>query len=223
MKFMDTSLELQANKYLSDIRLYRFKEMASNNDLLTLYMVNIELSMKTLGLIGLVEVILRNKVNKILSSDLGSDYLEGKHGFFTEKEKSTIGRLRKKIQNLSLNIKSSRLLSKLTFGFWCGLFQNNKLWCQSLSKVFPKNMRQEQQITFRKINATLKKLYALRNKIAHHERLLKKIDLQNNVFLPLRNLLDWLIDEEDKQFKTYILEHLEINIKELEKLHVKTV
>lgn len=210
---MSENVLLQANKYFSDIRMYRYTERYDDRNLDS-YITNITISSILFGLLGIIEIILRNLTNITLTTAYEDDYLisPNKYKIFNTHEQRIISNIQKEVMKLDLHNKSSRILTQLTFGFWCKLFENNKLWCKCLHKIYLKETRKKYKITFSSNLSILTRLLALRNKIAHHERILDKLELEFYAFNPMREIFNWLIHDADKNFKEYMLAYLDRSI-----------
>lgn len=213
---MNKNLNFQSEKYLSDIRLFRYYEIASDEPL-KMYLINLEVSEKIFGIISLFEVILRNKIHIILSTMLGSDYLTNQQlKIFNKHELQLIQKAIYKASQKNIQIKESKILSLLTLGFWCELPQNNYLWCKYLYKLFSKDIRKKNNIKIIKKNFSF--IAELRNKIAHHERIINKPNICIKQSLKcISDMILWLIDEEDKDFFNYMKEYLLKNMEEIKK------
>lgn len=190
---MNDKLKPQAEKYLTDIRLFRYYEMGEN-DFLQKYSLNMEVSEKLLSIISIFEILYRNKINMLLSTALGYNYLtDDSLNVFSTDDKGNIKRAFKKAQEAGVEITSSRAITWLTLGFWAGLINNNLLWCKYLYKLFPKNIRQ--QHTLNELAYMISSIHEMRNKISHHERIISKPGTSiPNTLKALDNLCDWLIE-----------------------------
>jgi len=120
----------------------------------------------------------------------------------------------------NLNNIEGKMLTLLTLSFWCVLFENNSLWCHSLYLVFPKKVRQENSI--RAINMKLKDILRLRNKIAHHERIVhKKGTAIYKTVEDIKLILNWLIENDDDEFYQYIKCFIDSKMEEIKNLLVR--
>jgi abortive infection bacteriophage resistance protein len=201
----------QATHYLSGIRLHRFAQRAakSNTSMLDLYFLNLSVSEQLFGLISLVEIVLRNQIHHRLAP---KNYLDDTSGVLSKNDYKRINKVKKDILKSGAAPKNieSRLLSNLTMGFWCGLFDDDKLWASDLSMLFEKSTRQKYRITAGKIRDNLKKLRRVRNKIAHHERIVFRRDLNLDDHIDaVANILSWLIHQGDADFAQYIAQKIE--------------
>ena len=202
-------LESQADKYLSGVKLYRYHEFAKlyNRDVLDLYALNLSLSQEVLGMIAIFEVVLKNKVHNALKG-FNSSYLEPSSKFLeVDTYKNVLVPAKKRILRDTdvPNIIESRLVSKLTLGVWCKLFECDKLWARHLSKIFDKNIRKEKSITLGLVKMRLEAIHMLRNKVAHHERILYCHDIPlEDVVAYITDLTLWMISKEDSEFKSTV-------------------
>ncbi len=213
---------MQAEKYLTEIRLFRYKEISSEQSL-SLYFKNLNVSGLVLTIISLFEVVLRNKVHIILQQNmLTKNYLTKPKiiSLLTKREKTMIEKAKKDSSKFKLNNIEGKMLTLLTLSFWCVLFENNSLWCHSLYLVFPKKVRQENSI--RAINMKLKDILRLRNKIAHHERIVhKKGTAIYKTVEDIKLILNWLIENDDDEFYQYIKCFIDSKMEEIKNLLVR--
>lgn len=205
---MDNGIKLseQANKYISGIRLYRYNKSLSidSEGVMELYFLNLSISQEILGLISIFEIIFRNRIHNTLKH---LNYLDSSSNLLRKCDYEVIIRENKKIskeKNPPKNIES-RVIASLTLGFWCTLFKNDKLWSSHLSKIFEKKVREKNSITFGKINNDLENIKNIRNKIAHHERIIFKhgIILEDYIDSIIQTSLS-MINREDIEFLRYI-------------------
>jgi hypothetical protein len=157
---------------------------------LKLYVWNTGISEALYGPLQVLEVALRNAVNRELCAKYGSDWFRNaKPALFidrqAEKLEKTISRFDKG-RSLTVN----DVVADLGFGFWSDLFDHqmyDELWKQALHKVFshrPKGIKRNT------IAIPIKRLNTLRNRIAHHEPIWNR-DLQKDYDLILE-LTSWI-------------------------------
>lgn len=213
-------LDFQSDKYLSDIRLYRYKELEVEHGInfLDLYSLNLKVSQELFGMIAMYETLLRNKIHKEL---VPQNYLSRESGVLSDKAYEEIGRARRYVDydDWVPSNTESRLITKLSLGFWTRLFTNNLLWTKKLYKVFKKDVRTANDISASKIIALTKQINKTRNMIAHQQRIIfkPKIDILQ-VCNSIELISLWLIDESDKEFRKYIeieMKHRIKNIKQM--------
>jgi hypothetical protein len=113
---------------------------------------------------------LRNSIHNTLSEQLGSVEWYEKIAF-AESESKTIEEAKKSVLGRPATLTSGRIISELTFAFWGRLFSNHHdktLWVPHLRKIFPLKLQNRRSL----IRGRLLQLKTLRNRIAHHERLI---------------------------------------------------
>lgn len=207
MSTKNKELQNQAETYLSDIRLYRYN---SFNE----YLLNLQVSTNLLSMISILEVILRNKIHKILKKH-DSEYLSTKDSKL-ELPNQCINRIKslsdnyfaKKYKNKKApSIKESKKITLLPISFWYDLLTFS-MWIKYLHLLFPKKVRTN--VKFGSIKRKLRKIVELRNKIAHHERIISKpgFDIKK-LALDITDFTMWLIEDKNHNFKTRIKEYLD--------------
>lgn len=130
----------------------------------------------------LVEVLLRNRTNKVFSEIFGKDWLLERPEALdlTRKDHNKLdvakNRFRRNQENIDTHHNSRELtnddmVANLSFGFWNNLYRKkyHSIWYKKgvLEKVFP-HLPKEQNITLDDISEILVDINLLRNRIAHH-------------------------------------------------------
>jgi hypothetical protein len=199
---MKSELEAQAKKYLSDIRLFRYLDFV---DPLEVYFNNLIISEKLLGMISVFEVVFRNKINIVLKDEFGDNYLTNSNlHVFNPKEKRIIQGAIKKACKTGVKIKESRILSELTIGFWCRLIEKHSLWIKCLHKIH----LNRQSVKFKMFVKKVRLIADVRNKVAHHERIIKKRPYNiKNILNTITDETLLLIDDSDNNFKQHIKQY----------------
>lgn len=168
-------------QYFSAARLSRYVS-ATNGDVeraKQLYVANMKLSQSFYGLINLLEVILRNRINDVLIIHFNdSDWIMNqKNGFMIDNElgedryiKNEVEKAEKKIcRNYGINnVNSNRVLSEQTFGFWSKLFDRKyyKVLRGKPISIFNSLHNGKNRAHFYGI---LSKIREFRNRIYHNE------------------------------------------------------
>lgn len=211
---INDKLRTQAEKYLSDIRLFRYHEIGSKN-FIQMYALNMDVSEKLLSMISFFEIIYRNKVHNILSTQLASDYLTNANlKIFNELESRQV---KKAYARTKSKIKESKVITYLTLGFWCGFLKKNKLWCKYLYKLFSKERRMSTSI--RSIIQKTELILKIRNKISHHERIISKSGISiSEAMNTITDLTLWLIEKEDVDFYIYVETYFQDKTQEIKNL-----
>ena len=161
---------------VSASRLARYR-MACANDVqkaLRLYRGNIRVSCALLAVLGMFEVVLRNKIDTHYRALFPS--VEGwlksaisPGGFLTEDGcQNSLEKVRQRLFDLGPQCGHDKLLSELSFGFWKYMFAGKQYRAggNTLLAIFP-NLPPKRNQSF--IYHKLSIINALRNRIAHHE------------------------------------------------------
>ena len=147
---------------------------------MTLYRYNLKLSQEMFTLISCFEVALRNRIDRQMTADLGSDWLRDLvmpgGNFYSqhsvEKTKKIITNAYKELQS-SGNYSHSKLLASMEFGVWKYLYSNAhyRLTGRVLLQAFPNKPRSSAQVQYdhNYIFHELNFINNIRNRIAHHE------------------------------------------------------
>ena len=162
-------------KYLSSERLAAYLGLAKGNRrfAVQLYERNTELSEALYGVIQGLEVTLRNSIHNLMSRELGKDNWYEQIALEPPELKS-LQEAREKIAGRGYNITPAHMVAELTFGFWVRLTASvyeKTIWVKHLYKIFPVRLKRKQ--LFQRLD-TIKQL---RNRIAHHERIVGRRDL----------------------------------------------
>ena len=167
---------------MSPERLHRYITACGNDTrrAMTLYRFNLKLSQEMFGVINCFEVALRNRINKILITQFGNDWLRDfvlPNGLFysDHRVEGTKKIIKKAYEGLlvSGNYTHTKLLSEMEFGVWKFMFNNvqYRLTLRCLLEVFPYKPRSTAQTQFNNtfIFNELDVINTMRNRIAHHE------------------------------------------------------
>jgi hypothetical protein len=191
-------------RILSAERFARFHVAAARNIPLAIeiYELNIEISECVFGVLHLVEVCIRNQMHFALS-----DYCRT-HDWFrqgvvlptTGKEIAYTMPMRKSLQNAIQGAgpaaPAGKVVAELTFGFWTSLLASRfqqSLWNPCLHNAFP-NYRGLPRNVHRRMEA----IQRLRNRVAHHERILTSLNKVHTghvaqVLLGLSSILECVV------------------------------
>lgn len=176
-------------KYLSLERLAPYLAQARDDRWVAihLYQRNVELSEALYGVIHGLEIPLRNAVHNVLTESLGGlDWYEKFE--FLESEREAIDKAKEVIAERLAGITPGRVVAELTFSFWVRLAAHqyeDSLWFRHLHRIFPIKLRRRQ------VHDRLIKINTLRNRIAHHKRILYKRDLEQD-YHDLLETVSWL-------------------------------
>lgn len=169
-------------KLLHSISRERFSpylKLADNSDLqaLQLYEFNIKLSESFYPSLHNLEISLRNNFHLAIAKKYGKDWILNRKLLAGMNNRefvnlSKIDEIISKLQTQDIN----KIISNLSFGFWVSLLYPNyeiSLWRPCLREIFP----HDKKILRKEIHQKLENAKFIRNRIAHHEFILKH-DLQ---------------------------------------------
>jgi len=165
MKYNEYEIALSAPR----IGKYRLACKGDKNKAMILYRYNIKLCQKFFGVLGVLEVVLRNAINEHFKTQLYDDnwlVTQAQSGFLMD-YRDAIFKERDKLVN-DCKYTHDKLVSSLSFGAWIFMFSRKcyKNSGKTLLQIFPNKTRGLNQ---RDIYADLDKIRLFRNRIAHHE------------------------------------------------------
>lgn len=160
------------DKYLSVERLAAYVNYARGDKwvAIRLYERNSEVSEALYGIIQALEICLRNAIHNTLAEHLGGP------GWFEtfclqDSERRSFEDAKKNILDRPAVVTPGRIVAELTFAFWVRLFSapyDKTLWVPYLRRLFPIKHQNSRKL----VHGRLVELKTLRNRIAHHERLI---------------------------------------------------
>ena len=170
-------------KALSVPRLNKYR-IACNNDknkTLILYRYNIKLCQKFYGVLGVLEVVLRNAINEHYKTKLSdADWIitQATNGFLLPSQVD-IFKERDKLTRINAYT-HDKLVASLSFGTWTIMFSKNfyRNGGKTLLQIFPNKAHGLNQ---RQIYKDLDSIREFRNRIAHHEPICFDTQKQINV------------------------------------------
>lgn len=136
---------------------------------LRLYAWNTAVSAALWGSFNILEVTLRNAVDRQLAELAGrTDWWRGENLLRDQESRIAQDAVRAaKRTHSDLEIQPGHTVAELTLGFWVGLLANRyhqRLWVPALHRAFP-----YWHETRRELHRRLESLRKLRNRVAHHE------------------------------------------------------
>lgn len=175
---------------------YAALTIGSKYDAITLHERNTEVSEAIYGVIQGLEITLRNGIHQVLQREIGS--VEWYNQIvLKEPENKALQFAIKTINDYHKPLTPSRIVAQLNFGFWVRLTSGDyekSLWVPHLNKIFPQKTKRS------KLNQRLNKIKDLRNKIAHHERIIDR-DLQKD-YSEILEAISWLCPITSNWIKT---------------------
>jgi hypothetical protein len=179
-------------KYLSLERLAAYYSQARGDRwvAIRLYERNTELSEALYGMVQGLEVALRNAIHNVLSTNLGGPDWYDRFAF-EPSERRAIDDAKKQIQEQPTIVTPGKMVAEMTFAFWVRLTSfpyEDSLWFKYLYRIFPIRVRRKQ------VHDRLVNLKTLRNRIAHHERILYK-RVPEKDYADLLETIEWISPE----------------------------
>ena len=196
---MDKSTFVNIEKSISPERLAAYKaDGVSNEVTLARYVYNIELSKSLYPIINIFEVTLRNSIDNALKKFFDvqdwSDVIP-----LMQTEQIMINEAKIKIERNCKAYSHNRLVSELTLGFWVALM-GKKYNTQKFRAFMIKNMFHgcpSEQKSSAAVQKNLAEIRFLRNRIAHHRRILHWTDLKQKHDLIL-DFISWMSQDMHK-------------------------
>lgn len=157
-------------------RLARYKAACYNSTrkTLRLYRANIRISQAFLAVLGIFEVVLRNKIDRHYKTQFpgNPEWLLGSTlpgGFLTQHGcQNSFNKISQTYAGLGANYTHDKLLAELSFGFCKFMYAGRQFQAagSTLLAIFP-NLppRQNQGFIYHKLD----KINSIRNRVAHHE------------------------------------------------------
>lgn len=177
-------------KFLSAERLAGYYQLARGNRPvgILLYERNTELSEALYGVVQNLEVVLRNAIHNAIAERFGAANWYDSIGL-AQTEIDSIQRAKDSIVEQGHLATPGRIVAELNFGFWVRLTgwpYEKSLWVKYLWRIFPLKVKRPA------LHNRLLNLKTLRNRIAHHERIIGgKRDLTRD-YEELLETISWL-------------------------------
>lgn len=147
---------------------------------MTLYKQNMMVSHEFYVIIHVLEVCLRNKIDNHLAHKFGKQWYANKNLTLTLSQNEML----RKTEHPD---RHGKLIASLSFGFWTSFFDriHEELWRHDLRYIF-----KSPSLNRKTVASYLKEIRTLRNRIAHHECILKN---DTNYLKTISfELIDWL-------------------------------
>lgn len=170
---------------------------------LRLYLWNVRVGQSFHFPIQTTEVALRNCINECLQAEFGHDWWSSA-GFLkiaSPERIQDISAVEKRIENRKLHMNVDQIVASLTFGFWVGMLHgsyNPKFWSKHLRRAFPYLPEDSKR---ERVHAAADQILGLRNRIFHHEPLLRR-NLTSD-YGALLKLLGWMCPETHRWVRAH--------------------
>jgi len=163
------------DNYISIERINRYKNLDE-------YFKNLKLSKNYYIPLSIVEISLRNSLDKLFKRNISKDWLLDKH-FIKLQHKHKIDISIKLLMLKDKEVNHNNILSELTFGFFVTFFKqpySQYLRYNNLKSIFPnlpssKTKKINRHFIFTKLN----KIRLFRNKVFHHDKIINKEEYEN--------------------------------------------
>jgi len=178
-------------KYISDDRLaaYLAKTKAVPERAIRLYERNTELSEALYGVVQGFEITLRNAIHLSLSKAHGQSWFDNELLTIGESEKEAVREAKKAIENEPQIVTPARIVAEFSLGFWVRLFSSEYdriLWGPFFRRIFP--MKLDRRAVYRR----LLDIKTLRNRIAHHKRIIARTKTVATCYEETIEAIGWL-------------------------------
>lgn len=155
---------------ISTPRFQPYRDRAQNNEVLAMqsYLYNSRVSKSLLYPFNVVEIVLRNAANDVLKADFNQAW--HRNPSFTEKlAPKTLALLEEAVKSAKTS-NVDDVVAGLSLGFWFHLFRSNHypLWKDRFQRV----VRSSPTLEFSEFEPRLRRIWGMRNRIAHHEGVL---------------------------------------------------
>lgn len=182
----------------SSERLLRYKLHASDSEEIVLkrYLWNIQLSEACYPALSLVEVALRNRVDKAISAYFDESWLHENWEHWPKKNRYETTRINEAKAKLKGNYSRGHLIAELNLGFWIALFRKQYkplIWNRPklFEQVFPafdKKVMNRVTVVFKH----LERIRIVRNRISHHEPVFDIPGGLDQAYNDLEQVIFWL-------------------------------
>lgn len=157
------------------------------------YEQNLTFSKQSYIPLSILEVSLRNSIDKLLTAKISDNWYEA-DWFLTKDSRLKILQAIELLEKRKESISKHKIIAELSFGFWVNLFKKpyeKKLRINDLKKIFPNFPPKNIKIVNRdSLYKELNHLRNFRNRVFHHERVLNK-DGYNDIFGEINEILKY--------------------------------
>lgn len=171
---------------------YLFASGRNQERAMALYLWNAKLGASFHLPIQAAEVALRNRINRALVTEFGPDWW--RNPLFVDlidrERKRDLDTVRSRIERKGSTLETDQIVAGLSFGFWVGMLHrryNPYLWSKRLRDAFPSLPKSENRDSIFKLAG---RVAYLRNRISHHEPLIK--GNLSQTYSDVMALLQWL-------------------------------
>jgi hypothetical protein len=178
-------------KYISVDRLAAYLALteAIPERAIRLYERNTQLSEALYGVVQGFEITLRNAIHLSLSKAHGQMWFENDLLITGESEKGAVREARRAIEDEPQVVTPARVVAELNFGFWVRLLSSEydrTLWGPFFRRIFPMKLDR------RAVHSRILNIKTLRNRIAHHKRIIARSKTAAQCYQETMEAIGWL-------------------------------
>lgn len=198
LKYENKLVNLFSSNRLSS---YKFDNNDDNAVALERYLYNIEISKALYPLLSILEISLRNRINKAIESVIEKDWLlkelKQQNILLSGEHKKLLDANNKLIKKGHKNIVKDDLIAELSLGFWihlCTKRYKTSLWHKKgfFRTVFEDYPNFSEFDKLSKVFPLLQLMLKLRNRVFHHEIIMNHPYGIQNCYTDLKKLLGYI-------------------------------
>jgi len=182
------------NQFISKERFGSYKNVDE-------YMENLTFSKNSYIPLSVLEIALRNAIDRFLTLKIGEHWYED-ISFLTKDSIRKVEEAKNVLQNRRENISKNKIIAELSLGFWVNLFKkpyDKKLRINELKRIFPNLPSAKEKLINREVlYRELNHIRNFRNRVFHYEKVINK-DNYNSVHDEIFEILSYF-DSELKEF-----------------------
>jgi hypothetical protein len=138
------------------------------------YSKNVKITESLLPILQYFEICLRNRIEEVLIKRFGSDWFDNQRfmDMLPEYGKDEMKKAKAKLTRMSRPFSSGAIVAEHTLGFWTSFFSTRlekSFWVRHDRDLLPHALPEERDA--KKLRSDLNSIRDLRNRIAHHERI----------------------------------------------------
>lgn len=158
------------NEFISQERLGSYKSFDE-------YIANLTFSKNSYIPLSVLEIALRNAINKFLTLSIGDNWYEDQN-FLTKDSIRKVEEAKNVLLSRRESVSKNKIIAELSLGFWVNLFKkpyDKKLRINELKKIFPNLPHAKEKLINREIlYRELNHIRNFRNRVFHYEKVINK-------------------------------------------------
>ena len=182
------------NQFISKERFESYKNVDE-------YMENLTFSKNSYIPLSVLEIALRNAIDRFLTLKIGEHWYEDT-SFLTKDSIRKVEEAKNVLQNRRESVSKNKIIAELSLGFWVNLFKkpyDKKLRINELKRIFPNLPSAKEKLINREVlYRELNHIRNFRNRVFHYEKVINKNNY-NSVHDEIFEILSYF-DSELKEF-----------------------